>query len=45
MKWLFIALGMTVIVSGCSPATTAEKQMGGTFDIVQTRFLGSPVIW
>jgi hypothetical protein len=41
MKWLFIALGVTVLISGCSPATTAEKPMGGSFDIVQTNFLGS----
>jgi hypothetical protein len=41
MKWLFIALGMTVIISGCSTATTAEKQTGGSFEIVQTHFFGS----
>jgi hypothetical protein len=41
MKLLFIALGLTALVSGCSPASTAEKQTGGGFEIVQTRFLGS----
>jgi hypothetical protein len=41
MKWLFIALGMTVIVSGCSTSIAGEKQPGRTFEIVQTNFLGS----
>ncbi len=37
MKWLFIALGMTVIVSGCSTSMSTEKQTGKTFDIVHER--------
>jgi hypothetical protein len=41
MKWLFIALGMTVILSGCSTSIAGEKQPGRTFEIVQTNFLGS----
>jgi len=41
MKCLFIALGLAVIVSGCSPASMPEKQTDKTFDIVQTNFLGS----
>jgi hypothetical protein len=41
VKWLFIALGMTAILAGCSPASTAEQQTVSTFDIVQTRFFGS----
>jgi len=41
VKWLFIALGLTVIVSGCSTSSCAEKQTGKPFDIVQTNFLGS----
>jgi len=41
MGWLLSALVMMVIVSGCSPATTAEKPTGKTIEIVQTNFLGS----
>ncbi len=41
LKWLLVALGVTAILSGCSPAPTVEKQKDGTFDIVQTKFLGS----
>jgi len=38
---LISLLGTVVLVSGCSTSSTAEKQKVGTFDIVQTRFLGS----
>ncbi len=41
MKWLFIALGLTVIVSGCSTSSSTGRQTGKTFEIVQTNFLGS----
>jgi hypothetical protein len=41
MKWLFIALGIVVLASGCSTSISTEKQMGGSFDIVHTNFLGS----
>ncbi|MGA3141821.1 MAG: DUF4185 domain-containing protein [Verrucomicrobiota bacterium] len=41
MKWLFIALGLTAMLSGCSPSSPAEKQMDGPFVIIQTRFFGS----
>ncbi len=41
MKQLFIALGLIVIVAGCSTSMPTEKQAGGTFEIVQTNFLGS----
>jgi len=33
--------GIVVLVSGCSSTTTAEKRVNSTFDIVQTKFLGS----
>src|SRR5690348_4944987 len=38
---LFIALGITALLSGCSPPPTAEQPKDGTFDIVRTHFLGS----
>ena len=41
MRWLFVALGTTVLASGCSTRVCVEKQTGGAFDIVQTNFLGS----
>jgi hypothetical protein len=41
MKWLFIALGMMVIVSGCSISPSVEKRPARAFEIVQTNFLGS----
>lgn len=41
VKPLFIALGMTAILSGCSTAPTAKQPKDGTFDIVHTHFLGS----
>jgi len=41
MKWLFIILGMTVILSGCSTSLSTERQTGKTFEIVQSKFLGS----
>ncbi|MGA3145626.1 MAG: DUF4185 domain-containing protein [Verrucomicrobiota bacterium] len=41
LEWLFVALGMTVIVSGCSTSIPAEKRTGKTFEIVQSNFLGS----
>jgi len=41
MKWLFIALGIVVLVSGCSTSTTVDKQTVGSFDIVHTHFFGS----
>jgi len=34
-------LGLVVLVSSCSPASTPEKPADKTFDIVQTNFLGS----
>jgi hypothetical protein len=41
MKWLFIALGLVVIVSGCSTSVPTGKQTGQSFEIVQAKFLGS----
>jgi len=41
MKWLFTALGLTIIASGCSSSVTREKQVGYRFEIVRTNFLGS----
>jgi uncharacterized protein YceK len=41
MKRFFMALGMSVIVSGCSTSIPVEKQTGGTFEIVGTHFPGS----
>jgi hypothetical protein len=34
-------LGIIALVSGCSTSFTAEKRTGGTFAIVQSKFLGS----
>lgn len=41
MKWLFIALGLPAIVSGCSTSIPTVRQTGQTFEIVHTNFLGS----
>jgi hypothetical protein len=41
MKWLFIALGLAVSVSGCSTSRSAAKQTGKSFDIVHCTFVGS----
>jgi hypothetical protein len=41
MKRLFIAIGMMVMVSGCSTSKPMAKQTAGAFEIVQTNFLGS----
>jgi len=45
MKGLFIALGMSAMLSGCSPSSPAEKQANGPFEIVHTRFFGSLWNW
>ena len=41
VKWIFMALGIVALVSGCSPSSTTEKQTTGPFEIVHTRFFGS----
>ncbi len=45
MKWHFVALGLTAMLSGCSPSSTAEKPQAGPFEIVHTRFFGSLWNW
>jgi hypothetical protein len=41
MKGLFLALGLTASLAGCSHSTTTEKQTNAPFEIVQARFFGS----
>jgi len=40
MKWFFIALSMTAVVSGCSPSAPEDKPAAKALQIVHTRFLG-----
>ena len=39
MKYLIAALGVAMLVSGCS--STSSKEQGSGFEIIQTNFLGS----
>jgi len=39
--FLIFVLGIIVLVSGCASFFTVQKQEGYTFDIVQSKFLGS----